>query len=452
MKFPSTALLVSVLAAMMAPSAVLAQLPTPADQPAPEQVRRPYRGLFGAPADPAKSRQSLDLTASASGAYDDDMFGSETDPSPLAHRYVQRGWYTSATAGLVYNRPGERIAFQVEGDAAANRYLQRHETATMLRGGGSVSARLASATRATVGGDFVYAPQYRLGLFFSPTTPTGGADPFGTVAPDLDLFLMKAYRTSVQASLTQSLGRRASLDGYYSLNSVNYTDSDFDYRSDTAGIRFIDRLTRHLAARIGYAYGTADYARIRARKARRIHNIDAGVDYGRALSFSRRTTFSFSTGSAIVSGADRVIASGGNALSYRFTGTATLRHEVGRTWTAALGYRRGVDWQEGFDEPFLSDGVTASFGGFISRRLRFSSSADYMFGSVGFGGANNGYDSASAQAGLEYALSRTLAVFGRYVYYRYQFGSGVVLDPRFAPELNRQGVRFGITASVPLVR
>jgi hypothetical protein len=111
-----------------------------------------------------------------------------------------------------------------------------------------------------------------------------------------------------------------------------------------------------------------------------------------------------------------------------------------------------VDFHEGFNDPFLSDAVTASYGGLLSRRLSFSSSADYAFGAVGLEGDNNGYDSASASAGLQYALSRTLAVYARYVYYRYHFDSGVVLDPRFVPALDRQGVRVGLSASFPILR
>jgi hypothetical protein len=111
-----------------------------------------------------------------------------------------------------------------------------------------------------------------------------------------------------------------------------------------------------------------------------------------------------------------------------------------------------VDWREGFTQPFLSDAITGSFGGLLSRRARFTSSADYSIGSVGFAGQNNGYDSASVQAGLEYALTHHLALFGRYLYYRYHFDSGVVLDPRFVPTLDRQGLRIGLNASLPIIR
>ena len=460
MKFSPTPLVVCAIAALLAPSAAsgqttAGQTPAPAapppqsSEPAPESVRRPFRGLFGAPADPRTSKQSLDLRLSAFGAYDDDLIAADSGGT-VTTGYQQPGWYSGATAGVSYDRPGDRFNASLDGDAAVNRYPK--ETTTMYRAGGSASARLARYTRLTFGGDFVSAPQYRLGLFASPGSLTGLADPFGTVATDLDLFSLHAYRSSAQAALSQGLGRHASLQAFYSMYDVNYTDSDFDYRSNSAGILFSDHLTQHLGFHLGYRYESADYAQIVTSRPRRIHNIDAGVDYGRALSVSRRTTLSFSTGSAIVRASDQFAVADNANFQFRLTGDATLRHEIGRTWTAALGYQRSVDWHEGFVDPFLSDSVNAQFGGFMSRRVRFDSSADYTFGHVGFGSANNAYDSGYATAGLEYALSRTLALFGRYVYYRYHFDSGVTLDPRFVPALDRQGVRFGINASFPIVR
>jgi hypothetical protein len=43
-------------------------------------------------------------------------------------------------------------------------------------------------------------------------------------------------------------------------------------------------------------------------------------------------------------------------------------------------------------------------------------------------------------------------VFVRYAYYRYRFGAEVPLDNELPRELNRNGVRVGLTASVPLIR
>lgn len=454
MKPVFTPLLVCAIAMSLTAADVCAQDPPPppssSTNPAPPEVRRPFRGLFGAPADPRASRQSLDLTFSGFGAYDTDVFGAERSQTS-APAYQQPGWYTSANAGLDYARRGDRVSFGLDGDVAASRYPKRSQISTMYQAGGNLSARIAERTHAAFGAGITYAPQYRLGVFLSPDSLTGEANPFESVVPDFDLFKLTAYRSNAEVSLAQDLGRRASLTGFYTIANVDYTGTEPDYRSYGAGIRFSNRLTQHLGYHLGYSFSTANYSVIRTVP-RRINNIDAGVDYGRALSFSRRTTLTFSTGSALVSANQSLSASEDRNFRYRLTGNAVLRHEMGRTWTAALGYRRSVDWREAFAEPFLSDAVNATFRGLLSRRVSVSSGVDYAFGTVGFGGSNNGYDSGSAYGSLQVALSRMFAVFGRYVYYRYHFDSGVALDPRFAPALDRQGVSVGIQASLPIIR
>jgi hypothetical protein len=58
----------------------------------------------------------------------------------------------------------------------------------------------------------------------------------------------------------------------------------------------------------------------------------------------------------------------------------------------------------------------------------------------------------STTTALEYALSSRLALFARYVYYKYEFDRQVALDPRLPRALDRQGVRFGLSTSIPVIR
>jgi opacity protein-like surface antigen len=459
MRFTTTSLALSLLAAIVAaPAGVCAgetpqQAPTtvqPSQVDVPEQVRRPYRGLFGAPADPT-SKQSLVLNGTVFGAYDDDVFAADSNPNELLGAGRNRGgWYSGLVAGLGYRRPGERLSFGMTGDVGANRYANRKGTVPTYRAGGNVSLNLTGSTTLSADANLVYAPEYRLGLFISPSTPTGSLDPFSSVVPDYDLFRLSAYRTTVAAGLSQVVGRRSTLDGWYSMSNVQYVGNPADYRSQAGGGRFSHRLTQGLALRLGYSYSLARYDATQTVRPQRVHNIDAGVDYSRALSISRRTKFSFSTGSAVL-GADNGLAGEKVAYRYRFIGNANLAQELGRTWKASLAYRRGIDFREGFYDAFLTDGVSAGFGGFFTRRLRFSSSADSSFGTVGFGSSNK-FRAYSATAGLEAALTRNLAVYGRYVYYSYNFDAQVVTDPRLARTLERQGVRIGLAATIPVIR
>ena len=451
MRMPLVVCAIALLLPPVASAQTQAPQPTPSNAPAPPEVRRPFRGLIGAPADPLAKRQSLDLTFSGFEAYDDNtVTDSEGNPFPQ-QGYLKSGWYTGATAGLAYNRPGDRLSIGLTGNAAVNRYLSIDRTTTMYQAGGDLSSQLTRHTTATLDGTFSYAPRFRLGLASGGNFSTD-LNAFNSISPDFDLFDAHAYRSNARASLSQEFGGRITVMGFYGLTNVNYTNNGTDFRSMRAGVRFSQQMSQHLGYHLGYSMITATSPLLNL-SGRRIHNIDAGVDYGRALSFSRRTTLTFSTGSAVVSAYDQfTTTAASNKLRYRFTGDASLDHELGRTWTASLGYRRAVNWREGFGAPLLSDGINAAFGGYLSRRAKFSSAADLTLGSVGFGSNNNRYNSGSAQADLEYALSHTLALFGRYVYYRYHFDAGALIDPRIVPSLERQGASVGLEASFPVVR
>jgi opacity protein-like surface antigen len=446
-----TALLALMIAAGAAPTNVSAQ--GTAQDPPPPQVRRPYRGIFGAPR-PAGNRHSLDLTFSAFGAFDEDVYASETG-TELPEDAQKRGWLGGLSAGLTYNRPGDRLSFAADAGAGVSFYANQEERQPTYRANIAAGLPLTRRTRLSIAQGVVYAPEYRLGLFVDAADPAALQDPFSTLSPDYDLFRLRSLRSSSSVSLSHSVGRRSSLDAWYVLSAVSYLDEDFGYRSQGAGGRFTQQMTRNLGLRLGYAYNSGDFddpaSDAASSRPQRVHSIDAGIDYGRALSVSRRTELSFSTGSALIVTDETPLDPAGRTLTYRLIGSAGLSHEIGRTWTATAYYNRGVQFYQGFDQPLLTDGVSAGLSGFFSRRLRFSSSVSYSFGTVGVS-SENSFDTLGASAGLDYALSRFLAVYARYIYYSYKFDDQVVLDPRFAQALDRQGVRIGLNASFPLIR
>ena len=134
----------------------------------------------------------------------------------------------------------------------------------------------------------------------------------------------------------------------------------FDWH--TAGGSLVQTLGKGLDLVLGYHYSQAQYA---DGSAHQNHLIDAGVNYNRALSFSRRTTLSFSTGTsrfAKPNPAGRC----GSAPPAR-SGSS---HEIGRTWTATLSYDRGLRFTENWLEPLFTDSASAGLSGSMSRRVQ----------------------------------------------------------------------------------
>jgi hypothetical protein len=415
------------------------------DKPLPAEVRRPYRGLFGANDQPRR-KHSVTFTGSGFAAYDDDVFADTGAPTPMQRR---DGMYGGVTASLDYARTS-RVFADLTGTVGLNKYGDRTPVAG-YRAAGAVGMN-GSRGAWNAGGSAGYSSEFRLGVFVDPLHG-GIADPFQSISADYDLYNLAAYRTTLGATATRTIGRRSTLSGFYGRTDTLYVHGPYDYSTQGAGAVFSRGLTRHLTFRAGYQYGMAHYATPTTRP-RGMHTVDLGLEYGRALSVSRRTRFGFTTGSALYSSNVSSIESTGGELMYRFIGTANLTHEMGRTWTAALSYRRGVDFHEGFYDPFLSDAVGGTLHGLFSRRVAFTAEGNYSFGKVGFG-SDNHYSSSSTTAQLQFALTRTLAAYAGYFYYRYrfdEFDEFVFLDPRFARALERQGARAGLMATVPLIR
>ena len=178
-----------------------------------------------------------------------------------------------------------------------------------------------------------------------------------------------------------------------------------------------------------------------------------GVNYSRALSFSRRTTFSFGTGSAIVASERLQLDGAEPRTQVPSAGERDLAHELGRTWTAQLGYARGPSCRAmAVDELYSTDGLTAAINGLVTRRFSLSAPATWALssldrpgqnrhnGAVGDGAAALCADAVSGRSTLATSITST------------SYDEGIPLDPRIARAMDRQGVRVGLTTSIPLIR
>jgi hypothetical protein len=420
---------------------------------------RPYRGLFGAPAS-ADSPHSLVASASAFAAYDDNVLSGLSNQDVGSPWLQQSGTYQGANAGLQYTfqTGGERFTLAGSTGAQVNYFTHGSEAEFLpdYRGDVVFSARLTRSlsfnVRQSLGYSSTYAPIVAPGLGMEPGHEVGIADD-----PGLALFGLRTLRSATRASLSQRFGRFASLAAAYHLQSTQVFDADVtgtgfgDYTSHAGSLAFLYArpITRSATMKLGYGIRVSDGKSLDGRP-EVMHNIDVGVDYGRALSFSRRTSLTFGTGSAIAVAEDVPATDGQRRTSIRLTGHAALVHHLGRTWTASLQYSRGFRTQDGLDQLYFTDAVTAGIGGLVSRRLSLSANANWATSSLEYGSGGHAGTSASAEA--NYALNRFLALYAHYVFYKYAYDDLIQLDARIPRELDRHGVRVGVTTSVPFIR
>jgi len=408
----------------------------------PPRVERPYRGLFGGGV--GNTEQLLTLTASLGAGYDDNVLadatgrgGSTADP-----RAAQSGTFGQFAGDVSYGLDRTRVSFSASA-ATSSRYFPDLPAKFLGTHSGSVgtSLQLAEGTRVMANHTTTYQPFQTLDLF-----PRLFETSFGQAQPgrqELSARLEDYLTHSSSVELTQRISRRSALVFSYAYRLSDFQERDGDFTTQSAGGRFTLGLMRGLGLRLGYAYSDGQYARLVDTRVVRGHNLDVGVDFNRALSFSRRTTLSFGTGSAAIVDRDRTY--------YRVTGNARLNREIGRTWNASLAYNRGVGFVETFSEPLFSDSLTVGVGGMVNRRLQITSSIASSVGDVGLSGNGNGFDTYTGTVGVNFGLTRYMGLGVNYSYYRYSFESGVFLPAGFSREMDRQSVQAHLRVWVPLV-
>jgi len=430
----------STLTAVLAATALCAQAAS-AQQARPN---RPYRGLFGGGV--AETEQSLTVSGALGGGYDDNILaegsgiggGTSVDP-----RVARKGRLLLANGSIDYSLNRDRFGMSAS-VGTSSRYYPTVEPHLASGHSGSLGMRLRIARRTSLGAQVstIYQPFTLSGVFPSIFDTDLGAFPAIT-SPNLDLTTTTDRYLMNQGgvSLMQTLSRRTSLLFGYTRQQSESARYNFNYASDNAYGAYTFQVDSNLGLRFGYGYlkgrfddGSREYTN---------HNLDIGVNYNKVLSFSRRTTFSFGTGSTAISD--------GNTTRFQATGNARLKHEIGRTWGASVAYDRGVNFIESLRQPVFTDAVTAQFGGLFNRRVEFSANAQASFGQLGFSSSrNNGFDTYYAGTALQYALTRHVSLGLNYAYYRYGFDTLFLLPQGVAQNVNRQSVRGSVNLWAPL--
>ncbi len=413
-----------------------AQTPMPESRP-----ERPYRGVYASGTE--ESAQVLTVNGSAGPGYDTSpaRAAAESNLPGIAVPYSTQGsLYNQFSGGLSYSAQLDRFSLGASLSSTARLYPQLDSTTTTSHALSSgFGVNLGKNTRITGAGAATYSSMRG----FTPFVDLGDPALGQVAAPSLDYGTGRTayYTYDVNTGLTQQLSKRSSLTLNYDRRASQFGNGLEDLTYQTGSFRFTRSLSRYLGLRLGYGITDARY-RLNAASYRS-DNLDIGVDYNRALSRSRRTRISFSTGASSVRQDD--------SRRYDVIGSARLTREIGRTWNAELVYQRNVGFLDAVREPALYDGINFGITGLITRRLSFASSAGATRGAIGVTSRpSNGFDAWTGSAGLHTALTRHLALGVNYTFYRYNFEQGAALVTGLLPETNRHSVNVTLSAWAPV--
>jgi hypothetical protein len=254
------------------------------------------------------------------------------------------------------------------------------------------------------------------------------------------------------ASITQKLSERASLvfDADLGYEHFKGLDSVYpDLRTQGARGHLLYSLSKGLRLRVGYGLKRGQFLGTPAISEQ---DLDIGLDYTRPLSRTRKTTMTFTLTPAITNG---TLLSGVTDLrrQYKLIGDASIVRQIGRTWNVSANYRRGAGYYvEGVQSRIFTEAYGAGANGLLSRRTDLSVSAAYSTGQPELTTQPAAFSTYTGNVRFRFALGRTWATYGEYVFYYYKFDQGFQLPAGIPPQFTRNGVRAGLTLWLPMMR
>lgn len=409
---------------------------------------RPEWGIFASGV--SKTEQRLVLTATFGGGYEDDL--SKTPPvddgSESTSPYYS-GLFGSAGASLKYSVDKKTVYGDVQFGAYGRNY--RDMTDPFV---GSYSAdgnfSLAVGKKGTLGTS-AFAGQYLYNL--APMGYSGGSGwaPGGVpqVPGDPGAFTTGETYRGFGASASYNHSFNTKLSGYagysyYANDSYTSVTADGKYDSQWAsgGLRYA--LGKGLGLRAGYSSTFGGFYAAANPLGYRSRTIDAGVDFNKSLSPTRKSKLTFGTGvSGILDPDDKV--------TYYFVGNVNFVHELGRTWSVYASLNRTADFFQTLGQPTINDWAVAGLSGYIGRHVEVQGGLSYWVGSA-VGTNDKIYDSTNAFASTRIGLSRIFSIGASYTYYRYGFTNSVVLlPPGYLQQTDRQVFQVSLIVWAPLV-
>lgn len=417
--------------------------------------QRPFRGLFGG-AQPANTRgQMVDLSMSAFVGWDEPQpVVNPSGSSSSDDRTLVSGPFSGGSAAVVYTHPGEHFSFTGSGSAFSGYFPDNKDNPWYDSYAGFADlAWRADLTRRT---HFHFSSNVNGSTDFGLGTVLGTGGAVGSIDSATGTFEnalvhQPSVNSMTQAELAHDFSAKSNGMVSYGFQFSHFFNSDDfpDYGTHTIGGRYQHRLTKDLGYHLGYSYGHTQLFGGEGQPVPGIHNIDVGMDYGRALSLTRTTHFTFAVGTAVTTSSQ--VQDGETTFSsphVNLVGNVRLTQELGRSWALSSFYDRSVSYEPGFSQPGLFDTAGAYLTGLISRRVDVSTGATYQVGRIGLQTQNYRQWNVSAQ--IRGAITRNIAAYASYYYLMSDVGSDVLLPAGVPRSADRNGVRAGVTAWLPL--
>lgn len=423
-------------------------------------------GMFNAIRPNSGGRDFLALQMAIRDAFDSDVAPEFRPRLPGGRLPGRRTSIFAGGLGYARNRRAVQFSTMTTGFARYSHELQQAKP-------GSASARAGLGLRMpgrlgtlSLSQGLSYSPSFLYQLLpgdeidpdLEPDEPPMPEDPDYRIDARESL----AYRTRLRLQTGSGLGWRMVTTGQYARTDFRGNLSVGERRIWDSGTRLSYRPTRRGGISFGYRYRDVSF---RTDQTSQIHEVPLGFDFTPSLSATRRltvrvrvtptlvNTFTLATirGDAQPDEEQEAIdipmppieGRAGQRRRQTLQGEAGVSYPINLRWRLLALYQRRVQTVAVVAAPIATDSGRLRLMGTIRRRFDVAVNARHTRGGS-VAGIRDGLTTTQGEARLRFALTRSIALSGEYLYFRYDF-DGHLLPPDFPQSVERHGVRIGVS-------
>ena len=318
------------------------------------------------------------------------------------------------------------------------RAFDRFDTMSQSAGFGAVIGLPARAS-VRVDQTVAYSPSYLYQLYPAPAPALGEAIP---VAPDYQVVETDSliYRSNATFSMNVRHGTRVTASTAYERTDFRGALAEqpqLGVHSFSGGV--FENIRKNVQFSVDYSYLQSDFRLGAAAE----QHVALGAEYSRAVSRSRRVTFRGHITPTVVI-ADPVLDRSGARRISNLQGDVAVDYEFRPGWRASGTWQRQTNYIAVVPSPLLADSGLVSVTGLITRRLDLTVSAGYVQSETVATTQLSRIDSRTTNVRMRYAFSRSVAVYGEYVQFNYDYLNGFGGLGSFLPgAFNEHGLRIG---------
>lgn len=426
----------------------------------------PFGGLFGrAPSTDGQQHTTLQIRATVSGQYDSTIFPPEELPPPIdlpvllddgtpaavdsgsgfppvnASRRTQSGMGSGATVGVMFEHASESYTAGARGGATRQQFFTEPAYGVQqYYANAEATTKVGSRLELKASAGYLHSPYYSFFNSFGQSSNVTLNDAPLTFSP---YAVAMAENESVEgaAGLTYQTTRNSHFNASVYRRQTNFAQqTDADYLLNGYRVGWSLQLSRDLGVHTGYSHERIDQGG--AVGGGYDHDvIDAGIDFTKSLSLSRRTTLGITTSTSMFKDSS-------SNSRIRVNGLVSVQKFFRRTWRVAAEASRQTEFLPGFVEPLLTDTVGAFLSGMFSRRIDWMAGVSGGHGNYGFSDTT-GFGTVAATTQLNYALTHHLSAYAQYVSFWYEVPARTT-SLRLPGQMNRQVASVGVSAYIPV--